>query len=74
MPKVGGTHRGCSAGQFGEDFAMRLQHVSDSAIVLGSVSDDSDIHRIIPDPKRQDACPVRARALLEQSSTKESSP
>lgn len=39
-------------GQFGEDFALRLQHVCDSALVLGSVSDDSDIHRIIPDPKR----------------------
>ncbi len=40
------------SGQFGEDFATKLQHICDSAVVIGSVSDDSDIHRIIPDNKR----------------------
>ena len=39
-------------GLFRGDLGLKLQHVCDSAIILGEVSDDSEIHRIVPDAKR----------------------
>lgn len=51
-PKDSGPSNFLSAALFESDLAAKLQHICDAALLLGSMSDDSDIHRLIPDPKR----------------------
>jgi hypothetical protein len=50
---LGARNHHLAAGAYGDSLALRLQHMCDAALVLEAVHDDSDIVRIIPDPKRQ---------------------
>ena len=52
------------AGLYAEGLELRLQHMCDAAMVLVAVHDDSDLVRIIPDPKRH---PPHLHILFLQS-------
>jgi hypothetical protein len=41
-----------TAGMYSESFQVQLQHLCDIVLCVQSLADNSDIHRLLPDPTR----------------------